>query len=194
MHPIFEKLSRSVAAAIEGADAQHLAYSPAPGVWSCALVLEHLSRSYTGTTLGLERVLKADAPLASPLAPKWRLVQFWVVSLGRFPEGRKSPAGVEPRGHSLEDMPRTYFAELARMDAQLSACERRFGAHRKLLDHPVLHALSVAQWRRFHLVHGQHHVKQLRARRRMAVAAAAGLGPAITARAPCLHRRSASAR
>lgn len=174
MHSTLEKLSRDVAQAIEGASPRELAYAPAPGVWSCALVLEHLYRSYTGTERGLERALEGNAPLATALPWKWRLIQFWVIRLGRFPHGRKSPKMVEPRGENLEDMPRKYFEELARMDERLNECERRFGAHRKILDHPVLKALTVEQWRKFHRVHGEHHVKQLRERRALARQAFAG--------------------
>jgi hypothetical protein len=29
------------------------------------------------------------------------------------------------------------------------------------LDHPILGPFSIAQWRKFHLVHGLHHVKQI---------------------------------
>jgi hypothetical protein len=30
------------------------------------------------------------------------------------------------------------------------------------LDHPILGPLTGGQWRKFHLVHGLHHVKQIR--------------------------------
>jgi hypothetical protein len=47
------------------------------------------------------------------------------------------------------------------MDDCIGRCEEKFGAHRKLLDHPILGPLTAAQWRKFHLVHGLHHVKQI---------------------------------
>ncbi|MGZ7099671.1 MAG: DUF1569 domain-containing protein [Candidatus Angelobacter sp.] len=33
------------------------------------------------------------------------------------------------------------------------------------MDHPVLGPLTAAEWRKFHLVHGLHHVKQIRSLR-----------------------------
>jgi hypothetical protein len=48
------------------------------------------------------------------------------------------------------------------MDALLAQCAARFGARSKVLDHPILGPFSIAQWRKFHLVHGRHHVKQIR--------------------------------
>jgi hypothetical protein len=53
-------------------------------------------------------------------------------------------------------------AKIAEMDDQIARCEQNFGSRRKLLDHPVLGPLTGAQWRKFHLVHGLHHVKQIR--------------------------------
>jgi hypothetical protein len=47
------------------------------------------------------------------------------------------------------------------MDGIMARCESEFGSHRKVLDHPILGPFSIAQWRKFHLVHGRHHVKQL---------------------------------
>jgi uncharacterized protein DUF1569 len=48
------------------------------------------------------------------------------------------------------------------MDAIIAQCEARFGPQVKLLDHPILGPLSATQFRKLHLVHGQHHLKQLR--------------------------------
>jgi hypothetical protein len=48
------------------------------------------------------------------------------------------------------------------MDAMIARCEKQQGRSRKLLDHPILGPLTGNQWRKFHLVHGLHHVKQIR--------------------------------
>ncbi|HEY3972851.1 MAG TPA: DUF1569 domain-containing protein [Candidatus Sulfotelmatobacter sp.] len=44
----------------------------------------------------------------------------------------------------------------------IARCEKQQGRSRKLLDHPILGPLTGNQWRKFHLVHGLHHVKQIR--------------------------------
>ena len=41
------------------------------------------------------------------------------------------------------------------------ACRRKFGMERVAV-HPFLGPLRVDQWRRFHVVHGFHHLTQLR--------------------------------
>jgi hypothetical protein len=57
---------------------------------------------------------------------------------------------------------RSEIAEkLVAMDAIIAECETRFGRSVRLLDHPILGPLTATQWRKFHLVHGMHHQKQL---------------------------------
>lgn len=53
------------------------------------------------------------------------------------------------------------------MESGLSDCERRFGAVTKITDHPLLGPLTASQWRKFHWVHGPHHAKQIRERRKL---------------------------
>jgi hypothetical protein len=47
------------------------------------------------------------------------------------------------------------------MDEVIGQCEARFGKRTRVLDHPVLGPLTARQWRKFHWVHGRHHVKQI---------------------------------
>ena len=51
--------------------------------------------------------------------------------------------------------------QIAAMDELLVRCELRHGRHKKLFNHPVLGALTGAQWRKFHWIHGRHHVQQI---------------------------------
>jgi hypothetical protein len=51
------------------------------------------------------------------------------------------------------------------MDKTLDEAESLFGK-RRATTHPILGPLSIAEWRRFHLSHGHHHVKQIWAIRR----------------------------
>jgi hypothetical protein len=48
------------------------------------------------------------------------------------------------------------------MEDIMVQCEKNLGTHRKLLDHPILGPLTAAEWRKFHLIHGLHHIKQIR--------------------------------
>ncbi len=164
MQGILQKLSGEIRSAVDGIGERELAYRPSEGKWSTAEVLEHLQRTYTGTSKGLERVLERGAPMVTPVGLKLRIAQWYVTCLGRLPEGRKSPKAAEPTGTALStELPRTIFEKLAEMDALLVRCEERFGRG-KLMDHPILGALNPAEWRKFHLAHGRHHLKQVRDR------------------------------
>jgi hypothetical protein len=52
--------------------------------------------------------------------------------------------------------------DLAGMDDAIQRCEQRFGSDLKLVNHPILGPLSAGEWRRFHSVHGRHHLRQIR--------------------------------
>ena len=80
-------------------------------------------------------------------------------------KGRKSPDQVLPRGMSVEKVVADIGPQIAAMDKLITQCEERYGSRIKILDHPVLGPLTARQWRKFHLAHGRHHVKQIRQRR-----------------------------
>lgn len=156
-----QRLQEEIASAIAGLSADQLSWHP-PGKWCTAEVLEHLYLTYTGTVKGFERVAEAGKPLAT--APSWRQRgrTLVVVGFGYFPSGREAPAVARPRGVPTEKVLAEIGPKIAEMDAIITRCEEKLGAHHQLLDHPILGPLTADQWRKFHLVHGRHHVKQIR--------------------------------
>jgi hypothetical protein len=155
-----DRLKQSLASAVEGMSSKQLSWHP-PGKWCAAQVLEHLYLSYTGTIKGLERVMTSGAPLASRASMAHRVKTLVVVGLGHMPAGRKAPAMVLPKGLPAEKVRNEIGAKMVAMDAVIAQCEARFGRRVQLLDHPILGPLTATQWRKLHLVHGQHHHKQL---------------------------------
>jgi hypothetical protein len=155
-----DKLKQSLESAVEGMSSEQLSWH-LPGKWCAAEVLEHLYLTYTGTIKGFEKVITSGKPLATRASIAQRVLTFVVVGLGHMPAGRKAPAVAQPRGLSAEQVRNEIGAKLEAMDAILGQCEARFGRHVKLLDHPILGPLTATQWRKLHLVHGQHHLKQL---------------------------------
>jgi hypothetical protein len=133
--------------------------------WSPVEIVEHLQKAYSGTAKGLERCLEKGAPLATPATFRQSLIAFMLIDLGYFPEGRQAPKHVVPTGAvALPDVIEGVRNDLARLDEAAGKARQMFGSA-KVLDHPILGALSVDQWLRFHLVHTKHHEKQIRARR-----------------------------
>jgi hypothetical protein len=52
---------------------------------------------------------------------------------------------------------------IVRLDGVLTECEVRFPGGVPIAEHPVLGPLTATEWRGFHLAHGCHHAKQVRA-------------------------------
>lgn len=90
-----------------------------------------------------------------------------MVGLGYLPEGRTAPKNTTPRGLPPEQVLAEVSQKIAAMDAVIARAEEKYGKQTRLLDHPSLGPLRGQQWRKFHWVHGQHHVKQIRNLRKM---------------------------
>lgn len=155
-----DKLEESLQLAVEGMSSEQLSWHP-PGKWCAAEVLEHLYLSYIGTIGGFERVMRQGKPLGSRASLTQRVLTSVVVGFGHIPTGLKAPAIVQPKGLPAQQVRREIREKIVAMDAIIAQCEARFGRRVQLLDHPILGPLSATQWRKLHLVHGQHHLKQI---------------------------------
>jgi hypothetical protein len=155
------RLQDAIGSVTAGMSLEMLARRPQPEKWSAAEVLEHLYLTYTGTIKGFENCLAAGKPLARARTWKDRVRTGLVVGLGYLPEGRKAPKNAEPRGLPCERVLAEFAEKIVAMDAVISRAEQKFGSAPALLDHPILGPLRAQQWRKFHWVHGRHHLKQL---------------------------------
>jgi hypothetical protein len=163
MDAYLERLQKELEDAMDGATLDELGKGPA-GKWSSAQILEHLFLTYKGTNKGIAKCLETGAPLATRATPKQRALRFMVLDLGYFPKGRKSPNLAIPRGLPCEEVSRAILPEIRQMEAGLADCEHRFGTRTKVFDHPMLGPLTCTEWRKLHLMHGQHHARQIRQR------------------------------
>lgn len=154
------ELKRALDSAIEGMSNEEMTWHP-PGKWCAAEVLEHLYLTYTGTIKGFERLMQAGKPQAMRVSMRQRVGTLFVVGFGYLPTGRKAPKVTEPRGLPLENVRNEVGTKIEAMDAIIGQCESRFGRDMRVLEHPILGPLTTAQWKKFHLVHGLHHRKQL---------------------------------
>ena len=150
----------AIHSATDRMDSAQLSRHP-EGKWSAAEILEHLSITFGTTCHVLQRSLDSGKPAVSPATLYQRLATILVVSLGIFPEGRKAPAFSVPKGIGPEESLKAIRQNLAAMDEVISQCEARFGARQKVASHVVLGPLSTQQWRKFHLAHTRHHMKQI---------------------------------
>lgn len=155
-----EQLHKAITAATAGMSGEEL-QRHAPGKWSAAEVLEHLWLTYTGTVRALGRCLEEGRALGS--TPTWgqRARILAVTRLGYLPTGREAPKMARPRGMPAEQVLAEIGTRIEDMDRVIGECEARLGKKARVLDHPFLGPLTAAEWRRFHWVHGRHHLKQI---------------------------------
>ena len=159
MNPHLERLDREIASVIEKI-APHELVQPRNGKWTILQILEHLLLTYTATGKGFQRALTTGQTRASFPSMYQRLASFLVITVGYFPEGRKSPPQALPSGMSVEDVVNQIRPQLAEMDRLATECEKKFGNVR-VLDHPIFGGLNTVQWRKFHATHGHHHCRQI---------------------------------
>ena len=91
--------------------------------------------------------------------------QVALINLGIFPEGRQAPKHILPTGElDLNAVLDAVRRDLARLDDAAIKTRQALGSG-KMLDHPILGALTIDQWLKFHVVHTQHHARQISRRR-----------------------------
>lgn len=158
--PELEQIRREVERVTAAMSADDWAYAP-PGKWSCAQILEHLLLSYKATTKGAQTAIQSGKPLGGQPTFKDKLATFYVARLGLLPSGRIAPKQTVPNnGAGIQSLSQFNDALVA-MDASLTDAEKRFGTAVKILDHPILGPLDTKDWRRVHLTHARHHLKQI---------------------------------
>jgi hypothetical protein len=160
MESHLDHLQRAIASVTRSVTATDLTRHP-DGKWSTAEVLEHLYLTYTSTVKGFERCLEAGRPQVTPPTPKQRLAAILVVGAGLMLGRREAPPYTRPRGMPAEKVVAEIGVQIAAMDQIIAQCEARYGRRVKLLNHFVLGPLSGTEWRKFHWVHGRHHLKQI---------------------------------
>lgn len=160
-----EHARREIESATLGLTPEMLTRTPA-GKWSSAQVLEHLLITYRSTTGVFERLKSSTSlPPMPHLTMTQRVGILLITVLGYFPEGRKAPAFTEPKGNiAPENIVAEVVEQLAKMDCAIAQVETMQGSEHPIAAHPVLGPLTAKQWRKFHLVHTRHHMKQVRTR------------------------------
>ena len=159
------RLEGALVGALAGLDEAATARRRGAGKWSVHEIAEHLLLTYGETERNFgARLAKGSATRARPSFGQ-SLGRFVVLTVGYFPTGRKAPETVVPRvegsvgGEALGAEAR---GRIGAMEELLRAAEAAFGEHVRSVTHPVLGPLTPEEWRRFHLRHGLHHVRQIR--------------------------------
>jgi len=168
MHSSLEQLHAGYAEVLQTLSAQAIEVHPANDLarWNARQIVEHLILTYqSSSAVFRERLAKGRSTQSRPSA--WqRVQQLFVCRFGFIPEGRPAPRDVVPSASAGEpldgnDLSAKLHVGLRSMDEALVLCEEQFG-EKKFATHQFIGPLSAGQWRRFHIAHGRHHLKQLR--------------------------------
>ncbi len=169
MHAVLGRVVDQISCEVRHLDADATQLHPKGLVhkWNAQQVVEHLVMGYRLTTEALETRLKKGrlSQKRGRTYLQWSL-QMMILSFGAMPQGVPALEETMPKpgrfpamnGPELTDLLRR---EIEAMDTTLDACRRRFGIECVGI-HPFLGPLRVDQWRRFHAIHGHHHLIQLR--------------------------------
>ena len=169
MHAVLEQVASQFASEVLSLDAETTQLHP-NGLdykWSAQQVVEHLVLGYRLTSSALETRLNKGrlSRKRKRTYLQWSL-QLMILSFGKLPQGVPALDELMPVKGSFAAMDGQQLGNLIRqemdaMDKLFDACRRKFGMERVAV-HPFLGPLRVDQWRRFHVVHGLHHLTQLR--------------------------------
>jgi hypothetical protein len=168
MSPELERLESRLAEQIQGLSASQTQSGPQHrvGAWNIQQIVEHLLLTYQLSAANFEGRIEKGTPTRARPTLSQRLGQVLLLRLNFFPPGRKAPGETLPSApfhlRTGAELAAMLHAELARLDDLITRAELSFGT-RQAVSHPVLGPLSASQWRKFHLVHGTHHTRQIRA-------------------------------
>lgn len=167
MNKDFETLREDLERSLGGLDDRQTQLRPGGdrARWSIQQIVGHLLLTYAATERAMDaRIEKGTPTKAKPMLAQ-RLGQFTLIRLGHFPHGRTAPERVAPAEDAIAVPGGVLIAEvdaaITRLDRKVVAAEEVFGAESRAVSHMVLGPLSIWQWRRFHLIHGRHHVEQI---------------------------------
>jgi hypothetical protein len=172
MNSTLTQLQREIANSLHSLDATQTQLHPPtrPDKWSIQQIIEHLLLTYSSTETAITARLAKRTPTRAKPTLTHRVFQFAVTRCQYFPTGRVAPPMVtpQPTTHSLsgEDLTQATARHLADLDLLFNEAETVFGAASQCASHAVLGPLNIGQWRKFHLVHGEHHLKQIAAIRK----------------------------
>jgi hypothetical protein len=175
MNPVLQQLQSEIAQSIQDLTPQQTQLRPVGRAekWTIEQIVEHLCLTYASTSEVITNRLAKGRPTKAAPSLAQHCMQFYVTRFGGFPAGRKAPVEVSPPEPSPDPedqrsgilLTSEIERRLAEMDVALGLADERFGLVR-CASHGVLGPLTSSGWRRFHLVHGRHHIKQISAIRR----------------------------
>jgi hypothetical protein len=167
MNSTLQQLQSEIRSCLTGLDATHTQLRPPSrsNKWSIQQIVEHLLLTYSSTETAISARLTKGTPTRAQPTITQRVSRYAVTRCGYFPTGRHAPPMVTPAPNSQpisgEGLAKSASEHLTHLDQLFTQAETLFGHASKCASHAVLGPLNIEQWRRFQLIHGEHHLKQI---------------------------------
>jgi hypothetical protein len=134
------------------------------GKWTPAQIVEHLALALTLSAATFQS-RRNHAPMTRRRrTPAEHVARFLILGLRWFPPGRKSPERTTPPAQIDRASAEAHF--LAGIEAW-DQVDRALLPERRtnlFVKHPRMGDLTVEEWMRFHVIHANHHARQIRER------------------------------
>jgi len=172
MNSDLQTLQRELAHSLHDLDSSQTQLRPPdhPDKWSIQQIAEHLLLTYSSTETSINARLAKGSPTHARPTFHQRMQQCAVTRFGYFSTGREAPSFVMPHPTvyplSGQNLTQAVVEHLTDLDLLFTEAETLFGPHSSCISHHVLGPLQISQWRRFHLIHSRHHIKQILSLRR----------------------------
>ncbi len=170
-----DRLRSEFCALVQGLTPEQTQWRPLrrPNAWCIQQIVEHLLLTYKGTSDIVKERLARGTPTRKPATFKQKCMRFIVISAGYFPSGQVAPSIVEPASDTIrqggQELALSISESISALGDVIAESERTLGRGRSV-THGVMGPMSMQQWRKFQLVHGRHHIRQI-----MAICAEHGL-------------------
>lgn len=132
-----------------------------PGVWSAGEIVAHVAVAIATSADTLDSRRDKPPMRRRHRTPPQLVARTIVLGAGWFPVRRRAPASALPP--TRPDRPATE-RKLRESVARFETLARELlpaRAHDLFAKHPVFGDLTIEEWMRFHVVHTEHHRKQL---------------------------------
>jgi hypothetical protein len=169
MHPDLKLLQTELEQSLAGLNDRQTQLRPMLDSrrWNIQQIVGHLLLTYSSTITAMDTQIAKQARTRSRASFGQRIGQFVVLRLCWFPPRRKAPAittpALEADAASGSALSNAIAERLSMMDGRIADAEHLFGVRCRAIRHMILGPLSLPQWRRFHLIHGRHHIRQIAA-------------------------------
>lgn len=135
-----------------------------PEQWSAGQIVHHLALAMDLSGMGIASRLEKPAMERRPLTLSERIQKLVVLGLGWFPLRRTAPRATRPPEQPGREATERLLREAGNRFVALAPQILPLREHNLFLKHPRFGDLTYREWLRFHDVHAQHHLKQIRRR------------------------------